>query len=48
MEAAALGTGAPDTVATAGRVDLAPNTVNSVPREVRLILSSCTRSNMCM
>ena len=33
-EAAALRTGAPDTVATAGRVDLAPNTVNSVPREV--------------
>ncbi|KAK9833438.1 hypothetical protein WJX81_005498 [Elliptochloris bilobata] len=31
VEAAALGTGAPDTVATAGRVDLAPNTVNSVP-----------------
>lgn len=44
MEAAALGTGAPDTVATTGRVDLAPNTVNSVPREVRLIFSSCTRS----
>lgn len=39
VEAAALGTGAPDTVATAGRVDLAPNTVNSVPREVRLIKS---------
>ena len=38
-EAAALGTGAPDTVATAGRVDLAPNTVNSVPREV--LCSAC-------
>ena len=35
MEAAALGTGAADTVATAGRVDLQPNTVNSVPREAR-------------
>jgi len=35
VEAAALGTGAPDTVATTGRVALAPNTVNSVPREAR-------------
>ena len=40
VEAAALGTAAPDTVATAGRVDLAPNTVNSVPREVPRIACS--------
>jgi ureidoglycolate amidohydrolase len=36
VEAAALGTGAQDTVATAGRWEVAPNAVNSVPREASL------------
>ncbi|KAK9819221.1 hypothetical protein WJX74_007312 [Apatococcus lobatus] len=36
VEEAVLATGAPDTVGTAGRWDLSPNTVNSVPREASL------------
>jgi ureidoglycolate amidohydrolase len=37
-ERLALGSGAEDTVATAGRWEVAPNAVNSVPREARLEL----------
>jgi ureidoglycolate amidohydrolase len=37
-ELLALGSGAEDTVATAGRWEVAPNAVNSVPRESRLEL----------
>lgn len=36
IEAAAVATGAPDTVATAGRWEVAPNAVNSVPRDATL------------
>jgi hydantoinase/carbamoylase family amidase len=37
-EAAALATGAPDTVATAGVLQLSPGAVNSVPRHARMTL----------